>query len=105
MIAAGRRVRVAPQLKREIGIQAARTIFWEVLLRRREVRRRDPGSQALRYEVDEAKSDPSGNHISVSKVPRHDWASHAADAAAIREPERKKEQEKRRPASRLSPWS
>jgi hypothetical protein len=26
-------------------------------------------------------------------------------AVMIREPERKKEQEKRRPASRLSPWS
>ena len=60
--------------------------------------------------MDEAKSDPSGEHVSLSKVPLHDWASHAADAfrtaaVMIREPEKKKEQEKRRPGSRLSPWS
>ena len=40
----------------------------------------------------------------------HDWASHAADAfrtvaVMIREPQQKKEQEKRRTGSRLSPWS
>jgi hypothetical protein len=63
-----------------------------------------------RYVVDEAKSDPAGEHVSLSKVLRHDWASHAADAfrtaaVMIREPERKKEQEKRRPAGKLSPWS
>jgi hypothetical protein len=57
-----------------------------------------------------AKSDPSGKHVSLSKVPLHDWAPHAADAfrtaaVMIREPELKKEQEKRRPGSRLSPWS
>jgi phage terminase large subunit len=69
--------------------------------------------QALRhyrYEVEEAKSDPSGGHVALSKVPRHDWASHGADAfrtaaVMIREPEKKKEQEKRRPISKLSPWS
>jgi hypothetical protein len=38
------------------------------------------------------------------------WASHAADAfrtavVMIREPERKKEHEKRKPVSKLSPWS
>jgi hypothetical protein len=40
----------------------------------------------------------------------HDWASHLADAfrtaaVMIREPERKKEPEKRGPESKLSPWS
>ena len=63
-----------------------------------------------RYEVEEAKSDPAGGHIALSKVPRHDWASHGADAfrtaaVMIREPEKKKEPEKRRPGYRLSPWS
>ena len=46
----------------------------------------------------------------LQKQPLHDWASHAADAfrtaaVMIREPERRKEQEKRRPAGKLSPWS
>jgi hypothetical protein len=71
------------------------------------------GIQALRhyrYEIEEAKSDPAGGHIALSKVPRHDWASHGADAfrtaaVMIREPEKKKEREKRRPAGKLSPWS
>jgi hypothetical protein len=71
------------------------------------------GIQALRhyrYEVEEAKSNPTSGHIALSKVPRHDWASHGADAfrteaVMIREPEKKKEQEKRRPAGKLSPWS
>ena len=45
--------------------------------------------------VDEAKSDSSGKHVSLSKVPVHDWASHPADAfrttaVMIREPEKKK---------------
>jgi hypothetical protein len=40
--------------------------------------------------------------ISLSKVPLHDWASHAADvfrtaAVMIHEPEKKREQEERRP--------
>ena len=64
------------------------------------------GIQALRhyrYEVDEKLG-------SLRKEPLHDWASHAADAfrtaaVMIREPEKKKEQEKRRPAGKLSPWS
>jgi phage terminase large subunit len=71
------------------------------------------GIQALRhyrYEVEEAKSDPAGGHISLSKVPRHDWALHGADAfrtaaVMIRGPEKKKETEKRRPAGKLSPRS
>ena len=63
-----------------------------------------------RYEIDENKPDPSGRHISLSKVPVHDWASHPADAfrtaaVMIREPEKKKETEKRRPPGKLSPWS
>jgi phage terminase large subunit len=110
MIVAGRRVKVMPLLKVEQGIQAARTIFGKCFF---DAEKCADGIQALRhyrYEVDEAKYDPSGNHISLSKVPRHGWASHAADAfmtaaVMIREPERKKEQEKRRPASTLSPWS
>ena len=96
MIATGRRVRVAPQLKREIGIQATRTIFGKCYF---DSEKCADGIQALRhyrYEVEEAKSDPAGGHIALSKVPRHDWASHGADAfrtaaVMIREPERKKE--------------
>jgi hypothetical protein len=47
---------------------------------------------------------------SLRKEPRHDQYSQAADAfrtaeVMIRKPERKKEQEKRRPAGTLSPWS
>jgi phage terminase large subunit len=99
-----------PQLKVEQGIQAARTIFGKCFF---DAEKCADGIQALRhyrYEIDEAKSDPSGKHVSLSKVPLHDWASHAADAfrtaaVMIREPKRKKETEKRRPASRLRPWS
>ena len=65
-----------------------------MLLRRREVR---GGIQALRhyrYEVEEAKSDPAGKHVSLSKVPVQDWASHPADAfrtaaVMIKDPERR----------------
>jgi hypothetical protein len=108
-LTAYRRVRVAPQLKREIGIQAARTIFGKCFF---DAEKCADGIQALRhyrYEADEAHLDPSGKP-GLRKEPLHDWASHAADAfrtaaVMIREPERKKEQEKRRPAGKLSPWS
>ena len=80
MIAPGRRVKVMPQLKVDQGIQAARTIFSKCYF---DAEKCSDGIQALRhyrYEVDKAKSDPSGKHISLSKVPLHDWAAHAADA-------------------------
>jgi phage terminase large subunit len=110
LIAAGRRVRVMPQLKVDQGITAARTIFGKCFF---DAEKCADGIQALRhyrYEVDEDKSDPSGKRVNLSKVPLHDWASHPADAfrtaaVMIREPERKKEQEKRRPPGKLSPWS
>jgi phage terminase large subunit len=103
MTAAGRRVRVMPQLKVEQGIQAARTIFSKCYF---DAEKCADGIQALRhyrYEVDEKLG-------SLRKEPLHDWASHAADAfrtaaVMIREPEKKKEQEKRRTQSKLSPWS
>jgi len=103
MTAAGRRVRVMPQLKVEQGIQAARTIFGKCYF---DAEKCADGIQALRhyrYEVDEKLG-------SLRKEPLHDWASHAADAfrtaaVMIREPEKKKEQEKRRTQSKLSPWS
>jgi phage terminase large subunit len=109
LIAAGRRVRVAPQLKREIGIQVARTIFGKCFF---DAEKCADGIQALRhyrYEADEAHLDPSGKP-GLRKEPLHNWASHAVDAfrtaaVMIREPEKKKEQEKRRPAGKLSPWS
>jgi hypothetical protein len=46
----------------------------------------------------------------LRKEPLHDQYSHAADAfrtaaVMIREPESKKEQEKRRTVGKLSPWS
>ena len=64
------------------------------------------GVQALRhyrYEFDEKLK-------GLRKEPVHDQYLHAAgafrtEAVMIREPERTKEQEKRRPGSRLSPWS
>ena len=110
MIAAGRHVRVMPQMKVEQGITAARTIFGKRFF---DAGKCADGIQALRhyrYEVEEAKSDPAGGHIALSKAPRHDWASHAPDAfrtaaVMIREPEKKKEQQQHRPGSRLSPWS
>src|SRR5215469_2773126 len=109
MIAAGRRVLVMPQLKREQGIEAARTFFGNDQV---DSEKCADGIQALRcyrYEADEAHPDPSGKP-GLRKEPLHDWASHAADAfrtaaVTIREPQRQKEQEKRRPASKLSPWS
>jgi hypothetical protein len=93
MIAAGRRVKVMPQMKVEQGITAARAIFGKRFF---DSEKCSDGIQALRhyrYEVEEAKSDPAGGHIALSKVPRHDWASHGADAfrtasVMIREPEK-----------------
>jgi hypothetical protein len=109
LIAAGRQVKVMPRLSVEQGIQAARTIFGKCFF---DAEKCADGIQALRhyrYEVEESKSDPAGGHIALSKVPRHDWASHAdafrTAAVMIREPEKKKEQEKRRSFSKLSPWS
>jgi hypothetical protein len=66
-------------------------------------RLRLPGAlRHYRYEVDEKLG-------GLRKEPLHDQYSHAADAfrtaVMIREPERKKEQEKRQPGSKLSPWS
>ena len=105
-----RRVRVMPQMKVEQGIAAARTIFGKCYFDSEKCADGIQAPRHYRYGVEEAKSDPAGGHISLSKVPRHDWASHGADAfrtaaVMIREPERKMEQEKRRPAGRLSPWS
>jgi phage terminase large subunit len=103
MIAAGRRVRVMPQLNVEQGIQAARTIFGKCYF---DAEKCFDGIQALRhyrYEVDEKLG-------GLRKEPLHDQYSHAADAfrtaaVMIREPERKKEQEKRWSVGKLSPWS
>ena len=78
LIAAGRRVRVMPQLKVDQGITAARTIFGKCFF---DAEKCADGIQALRhyrYEVDEDKSDPSGKRVNLSKVPLHDWASHPA---------------------------
>jgi len=109
LIAAGRRVKVMPQLKVDQGITAARTIFGKCFF---DSEKCADGIQVLRhyrYELDEAHVDPTGKP-GLQKQPLHDWASHAADAfrtaaVMIREPEKKKEQEKRRPAGKLSPWS
>jgi phage terminase large subunit len=98
-----------PQLKVDQGITAARTIFGKCFF---DAEKCADGIQALRhyrYELDEAHVDPTGKP-GLQKQPLHDWASHAADAfrtaaVMIREPEKKKEQEKRRPAGKLSPWS
>jgi phage terminase large subunit len=69
-----------PQLKVDQGITAARTIFGKSCF---DAEKCADGIQALRhyrYEIEEAKSDPAGGHIALNKVPRHDWASHGADA-------------------------
>ena len=92
-----------PKLKVEQGIQAARTIFGKCFF---DSEKCQDGIQALRhyrYEFDEKLK-------GLRKEPVHDQYSHAADAfrtsaEMIREPEKKKEPEKRRPGSRLSPWS
>jgi phage terminase large subunit len=103
MIAAGRRVRVMPQLKVEQGIQTARTIFGECYF---DAEKCFDDIQALTHYHDEVDEKLGG----LCKGPVHDQYSHVADAfrtaaATIREAERKKEQEKRRPRSKLSPWS
>ena len=102
-------MRVAPQLKREIGIQTARTIFGKCFFDAEKCADGIQGLRHYRYELDEAHVDPTGKP-GLQKQPLHDWASHAADAfrtaaVMIREPERKKETEKRRPAGKLSSWS
>src|SRR5690242_7999815 len=63
---------------------------------------------ASRYQIRSCNT--SRREAGLRKEPSHDWASHAADAfrtaaVMIREPERKKEQEKRRSVAKLSPWS
>jgi phage terminase large subunit len=91
-----------PQLKVEQGIQAARTIFGKYFF---DAEKCQDGIQALRhsrYEFDEKLK-------GLRKEPVRDHYSHAADAfrttaVMIREPEKKKEQQ-RRPGSRISPWS
>jgi phage terminase large subunit len=92
-----------PQLKVEQGIQAARTIFGK---RYFDAEKCADGIQSLRHYSYEVNEKLGG----LSKEPLHDQHSHAADAfrtaaVMIREPERKKEQEKRRVVSKLSPWS
>jgi phage terminase large subunit len=103
MIAAGRRVRVMPQLKVEQGIQAARTIFGKCFFDSEKCFDNIQSQRHYRYEFDEKLN-------GLRKEPVHDHYSHAADtfrtaAVMICEPEKKKEQEKRRPAWKLSPWS
>src|SRR5262249_6058848 len=103
MMAAGRRVRVTPQLKVEEGIQAARTIFGKCYF---DSEHCADGIQALRhyrYEIDEKLG-------SLRKQPLLDWASHPADAfrtaaVNIREPERQKEIKRRQMRPQLSAWS
>jgi phage terminase large subunit len=66
MIAAGRRVRVMPQLKVEQGIQAARTIFGKCYF---DAEKCADGIQALRhyrYEVDEAPAERCARYGGIS---------------------------------------
>ena len=88
-----------PQFKVEQGIQATRTTFGKCFF---DTENCHDGIQALRhyrYEVDEKLG-------GLRKEPLHDQSSYAADAfrtAAVMI--REQEQEKRRPGSKLSPWS
>jgi len=100
MIAAGRRVRVMPQLKVEQGIQAARTIFGKCFF---DAEKCQDGIQALRHYRYEFYEKLKG----LRKEPVHDQYSNAADAfrtaaMMIREPERKKEQDKSKLVGKLS---
>lgn len=80
----GRKVKIVPRLSLADGINVARTIFPSCYF---DVERCEEGIQSLRhyrYEVIE-------NTGSLSRQPRHDWASHGADAfrylaIALRQP-------------------
>jgi phage terminase large subunit len=67
------RVRIVKRLSLEDGINAARTIFPQCYF---DEQRCADGLQALRhyqYEIQESLG-------ILSRVPKHDWSSHAADA-------------------------
>ena len=107
--AGGYKVRIVPGLSVVDGIAAARTIFNRCWF---DAEKCAEGIQALkhyRYETDEAMSDSS--HTALKREPRHDWASHPADAfryfaVSIREPEReRKRQEDLHPPVRVGIWS
>ena len=76
--AAGRKVRIVPRQPIADGIAAVRTIFHKCWF---DAEKTADGLQALRhyrYEVDEDMS--KGGPQVLKKEPRHDWASHPADA-------------------------
>jgi len=73
MVAAGRNVRIVPNLSISDGINAARTVFSRCLFDQQKC---GEGLQSLRhyrYDVDPETKQFSGR-------PLHDWSSHAADA-------------------------
>lgn len=77
-ISAGFKVRIVPQQTIATGIAATRTIFNRCWFDEEHCAE---GLNALRhyqYETDEEMSTP--DHKTFKKEPRHDWASHPADA-------------------------
>lgn len=92
MRSGGFKVSIVPRLSIEDGIAAARAIFPRCFF---DAERCADGIQALRhyrYELDEKLG-------GLKKQPLHDWASHPADAfrefaVAIREPEKKREEQR-----------
>jgi phage terminase large subunit len=107
--AGGYKVRIVPSLSLVDGLAAVRTIFNRCWFDQEKCAE---GIQALkhyRYESDEPMSD--SKHQVFKREPRHDWASHPADAfryfaVAIREPEREKARvEAQTPPVRVGVWS
>jgi phage terminase large subunit len=107
--AGGYKVKIVPQLSLVDGMAAVRTIFNRCWF---DSEKCSEGLQALkhyRYETDEQMSDSS--HMQFKREPRHDWASHPADAfryfaVSIREPERERARaEAQAPPVRVGVWS
>lgn len=101
---AGHRVRITPRISVADGIAAARTLFGRCWF---DSDRCADGIQALRhycYEFDELMG-------CFKKEPKHDWASHPADAfrgfaTTIKEPARQKAKaEAEGPPARVGIWS
>lgn len=93
--AAGYKVKIVPNLSIADGIAAARTIFNRCWFDQDNCADGIHALKHYRYELDEALSTPQNEQF--KKDPRHDWASHPADAfryfaVAIKEPQRQKEE-------------
>lgn len=107
--AGGYKVKIVPMLSLVDGMAAVRTIFNRCWFDQEKCAEGIQALKSYRYESDEQMSD--SKHQVFKREPRHDWASHPADAfryfaVSIREPEREKARvEAQTPPVRVGVWS